>query len=224
MDGASTAYSMYAAKPKTAARPAPEAAKTLEAEPVNVGGVETGVEAPLPLVPDAGTEAGPEAEGRAGLEKLAVPLPPVGRTGLELGANQELASEIMMPEVGTAGLLGAPEVQDAQDVTMEVKTGLETWKSVSTGIVPAKSDTTYGARAVGNGQSTGISDRVCLAVVGDLGRLRTVGGVGRENLSDIGCGSGGILSRDANGESSGGSNGRETHVSGVGLSTFGKVD
>lgn len=41
-----------------------------------------------------------------------------------------------------------------------------------------------GARAVGDGQSGGLSDGVGLAAVGDLGRSRAVGHVGLDNLGD----------------------------------------
>lgn len=43
-----------------------------------------------------------------------------------------------------------------------------------------------GARAVGDGQSGGLSDRVGLVTVGDLGGSRAVGDVGLDDLSDDG--------------------------------------
>jgi len=43
-----------------------------------------------------------------------------------------------------------------------------------------------GARAVGDSESSGLGDGVSVVVVDDRGRLRAVGGVGGNDLSDVG--------------------------------------
>lgn len=69
-----------------------------------------------------------------------------------------------------------------------------------------------GARAVGDGEGGGLSDGVGLAVVGDLGGSRAVGGELSDDLSHVGSVGVGL----GNGsEASGSSSDDETHVDSV---------